>query len=1297
MTDTDLKKDIESAIKAMSKPDFSQRVLSLFSILGYKTDRQSPFPQKSFQFFKDSFLERDTRFNEGKALATEWKSVDLLFQLSKEEVSDQHGLFDTKRVDNTIIETYLFFAVELTKADYSRTALAQITREVNKVFPMPVMIVFKHGSYLTVSVINRRLNKKDEQKDVLEKVTLIKDIAIENPHRAHIEILFDLSFEKLKRVHKFTNFVELHNAWQKTLDTNELNKRFYQELSNWYFWAVKNVFFPNDVDNNKDDKVFNSENVIRLLTRLIFVWFIKEKNLIPESIFNEQEVKKILKKFQEKDSCVYYRAILQNLFFATLNQKIEDRDFATEGTFEENKKNYGIKNLYRYSSDFTIKPDEVIKLFDGVPFLNGGLFDCLDNEDKNGKVLYLDGFSRNPKKQAQIPDVLFFSEEQSIDLSEVYDDKKKKNEKVKGLFEIFNHYKFTVVENTPIEEEVALDPELLGRVFENLLASYNPETKSTARKQTGSFYTPREIVNYMVDESLKAYLKQKLETEAGMKPEDAETGLEFLISYNEKEHLFDAKQTAVLINAIDACKILDPACGSGAFPMGILHKLAHILHKLDPNNEKWREVQRQKAIKETEEAFRIGNKQERDDRLKEISDVFEYNSDDYGRKLYLIENCIYGVDIQPIATQISKLRFFISLIVDQKNDKGRDNFGIRPLPNLETKFVAANTLIGLDKPAQNSQLGFKNPEIDTLENELKSLRHRYFSSKTRQEKMACQKEDKTLRQKIANLLVKDGWEHKTAEQIVAFDPYNQNVSSPFFDPEWMFGISKGFDVVIGNPPYMRVQTLQLTQPEFMPIYRKNYKSATGSFDIYALFVEMGYTVLNKNGQLSYILPHKFFQATFGVGLRKILTERRALRQIVRFGTEQIFDEVTTYTCLLFLAAQPQQVFDIFEIRSLESGNDVLFAALNREKHPDYEHSALDEPRDDNWDFTIGENNKVMQKITQHKQTLGDITRKIFQGIATSADKIYVLKILEDKGDIIQCYSAQLEKEIEIEKGFVRPFLMGKDVHRYEKPNPKNVVVFPYWIRDGKATLMSQKEIEKNFPLGWKYLIENRQALSDRERGRMYGEKFYAYIYPKNLVEFDAVKLMTPDICGKPEMTIDKTGLLYHTTTIYSFVFNKKAEYSPSVYLGILNSKVIWYFLTQTGNVLRGNYLRFKTEYLRPFPIPQAHRNQQKAIESLTEYVLFLKKHNGNLSSFFESLIDAMVYELYFPDEIKAAGCEVLKHLTNLQELQDEGGNEQKITLIEQVYKEISHPAHPVSIAMFKMETIEEIRIIEGKR
>lgn len=270
MTAEQTKKDIKSSLQAFSKGNLSMNALKLFQGLGYVTERQAPLHKPNFEEFKDTYTD-GKRFDETKALSSEWKFVDLLFQLSKEEVLKQTSLFDTKKVVSTVIETYLFFAIELSREKYSRTELSLITREVNRLFPMPAMILFKHGSALTLSVINRRLHKRDESKDVLEKVTQIKDINIENPHRAHIEILFDLSFDELKIKYQFTNFVELHNSWQKTLNTKLLNKKFFEELSNWYFWAQGYVEFPNDKKIEEDRNI--QINLIRLITRLILFGF----------------------------------------------------------------------------------------------------------------------------------------------------------------------------------------------------------------------------------------------------------------------------------------------------------------------------------------------------------------------------------------------------------------------------------------------------------------------------------------------------------------------------------------------------------------------------------------------------------------------------------------------------------------------------------------------------------------------------------------------------------------------------------------------------------------------------------------------------------------------------------------------------------------------------------------------------------------------------------------------------------------------------------------------------------------
>ncbi len=266
MAQINSKQNIQSALAAFKTGNLSQNAIALFDALDYNTIRQQPFEQKTYAFFKEYYVSDNSNFNAEKAKVTQWQSIDLLFQLSKDEVSDQQNVFGTHQVEQTIIESYLFFALELKPAAYSRTDLAQITREINKVFLMPAMILFKHGDSITLSVINRRLHKTNAQKDVLEKVTLIKDISIEKPHRAHIDILSDLSFTEIKRVYKVSNFVELHNAWQKILDTKELNKKFYKELSNWYFWAIKKVYFLLTQPRNKTTKFLHKTIKSRNIT-----------------------------------------------------------------------------------------------------------------------------------------------------------------------------------------------------------------------------------------------------------------------------------------------------------------------------------------------------------------------------------------------------------------------------------------------------------------------------------------------------------------------------------------------------------------------------------------------------------------------------------------------------------------------------------------------------------------------------------------------------------------------------------------------------------------------------------------------------------------------------------------------------------------------------------------------------------------------------------------------------------------------------------------------------------------------
>jgi len=478
----------------------------------------------------------------------------------------------------------------------------------------------------------------------------------------------------------------------------------------------------------------------------------------------------------------------------------------------------------------------------------------------------------------------------------------------KGIVNIFNQYKFTVAENTPIEEDVALDPELLGKIFENLLATYNPETAETARKATGSYYTPREIVDYMVNESLKEYLRTKL-------PEIEEDKIEQLLSYySEETPEFSEEEKQKIISAINEIKIIDPACGSGAFPMGILHKLVYVLRKIDKNNKYWQELQYQKALKETEDVFKHNDKNEREELLKEINDVFDesMNDPDYARKLYLIENCIYGVDIQQIAIQISKLRFFISLIIDQKTNKNKDeNFGIKPLPNLETKFVCANTLIGLEK----LNLGYIE-EIDKLENKIKKIRHKYFTTNTRQKKLELQSQDKVIREKLKENInkIETGRSvilNEFSYKIASFNIFDPSASTDWFDPEWMFGVVDGFDIVIGNPPYVRQENIKDKESIIDSISKcfvkggKSLVEINRRSDLYIYFYYKGLSLLKTSGVLCYISSNSWLDVGFGVEFQEFLLKYMHPLMIVDNIAERSFEaDINT---VIVLIKKPEKI------------------------------------------------------------------------------------------------------------------------------------------------------------------------------------------------------------------------------------------------------------------------------------------------------------------------------------------------------------------------------------------------------
>jgi adenine-specific DNA-methyltransferase len=1134
---------------------------------------------------------------------------------------DKQKSIDAKQIKSDY-DGILIFGVELHQRNKdllpTRSQLAEIARAFNREFYYtPVVVVFKYGNHIAFANTERIQYKQEwREGEKVGKVTLLRDIDLNNVHEGHRRILENLEISRNGKS-AINDFNSLYKYWQEVLSVSILNKVFYKELSNWYFWAIKEVRFPNEplqLDFDSLDKYdeaikeHNGKNVIRLLTRLLFIWFIKEKGLIPEEIFDEKEItNRFIDGFTPqkpegmfvsgKNSSKYYRAILQNLFFATLNQPRGEREFRCEG------KHLNATQLMRYQS-YLKDPEYFIQLMESkVPFMNGGLFECLDKPHPTLKgaqggdrIIYVDGFSDRPDNELLVPDFLFFDADEIVDLSKDYGNTKSKNEKTRGLFNILKSYKFTITENTPIDEDVALDPELLGKVFENLLASYNPETKTTARKQTGSFYTPREIVNYMVEESLIAYLKNELSLIVELNEQELNNALHELVSFSTVNPFKDnSSLQRTVIKALDTCKILDPACGSGAYPMGILQKMVHVLHKIDPNNNEWKQRQIDRVneaidLLELVDDVEYKNKaiKELKAQIKDIEAAFENNELDYGRKLFLIENCIYGVDIQPIATQISKLRFFISLVVDQKVDASKDNFGIRPLPNLETKFVAANTLIGLPNGIQGSL--FDKREVKKLEDELKKVRHKLFSVKTPSIKRELRAKDKALREEMQTALAEQ-LGNETAQLLAQWDPYDQNTSSPFFDKEWMFDVREGFDVVIGNPPYVQLQKLNGSE-----IYSKlDFFTYSKSSDLYCLFYEKGIQLLNNNGNLNYITSNSWMRTKYGKDLRAYFREKTNPLILINFEDVQIFESAVVESNIIIIEKKINQNL----LKAVNLGFDYN-KSMNLNQYLFKKGVNLDRLDDNGW--ILGEESilKLKLKVEKNTKTVKQLNYYIVRGFTTGCNEAFYINEI-DKDRITHNNENALE--------IIRPILRGRDLSKWS-----------YAFNNVYSLVMTRNINITNYKTVETHLLNFKEKLSQKS-GTAKWYELQANPSTEILNSFVKPKIIWGELSDKAKFTFDEKGYYLDATVFLMTGDNLK------YILSIFNSKLAQWYFEQIATSSGMGTNRWKKYKIEQFPIKVISDEKINQFEILVNQILEGKKSDQDTSAL-EHQIDIMVYHLY---------------------------------------------------------------------
>ena len=884
-TPTNLRSEIAVRLGALASGTLATGAEALFECLGYRSPRRLAIHSLAEL---QEHLDQNGSLTEQNALLSRWRGIDFLFQITSSELADNGGqgllLEESADFEAKEVKSYVFFAVDLTARSPgespTRTELSSITRALNRLVPMPVLVLFRHDASISLAIINRRKNLRDGTRDVLTRVSLIRDIDCRQPHRAHLELLERFSLHRLREeAGAICTFAQLDDAWQKILSIQELNLRFYRELVDWFTWAIGEIKLARLPDHVTDDAKHRAratqEFTVRLICRLLFAWFLKEMRLVPTELLELYDIadrRRVLtqggtdRRFLDGDQ--YYRGILQNIFFQALNQPMNlRRKSGPEAASDRTVTKAELKNL-AYLGKNQLPEDFNYDLFDRIPYLNGGLFDKLAEDNASDTID--DGAFRIPNK-------LFYATRNDGYTIAVGTGRRQNVRVVEGINRIFDRYRFTVAENTPLEEDVALDPELLGLVFENLLAEIDPEDEAaaeTARKASGSYYTPRRIVDYMVNEALHLHLRTRFE-QGGATRDHIQ--LLSRLCYETPDDVNFSPIADRIVETLDVVRVLDPACGSGAFPMGMLHRMVELLARVDPDNELWK----QRLLARLPAAIRA-----------DAARGMEGKSYNYLRKLGVIQKNLYGLDIQPLASLIAKLRFFLTLVIEQdvRPEDRAHNYGLQALPNLETNLLCCNSL-------RDSEHGLLSGPV--LAN-LRAAREEYYQPQTTRERRdqiaeqigrelavlypgfaeqtkgikptgTTEHDRRTMRQQQDVHWIAEWFKHAT-------------LAAPFFNVETFFpelvgeGTSRNlapFHIVIGNPPYGGTDIPTEVQSSLGLGWRDPYGAFIGRF----LGSRQRQSPLAEGGVLAYIVSDTFMTIKSHWPLREQMLEHRIHKMI----------------------------------------------------------------------------------------------------------------------------------------------------------------------------------------------------------------------------------------------------------------------------------------------------------------------------------------------------------------------------------------------------------------------------------
>jgi hypothetical protein len=809
------------------------------------------------------------------------------------------------------------------------------------------------------------------------------------------------------------------------------------------------------------------------------------------------------------------------------------------------------------------------------------------------------------------------------------------------LFEFLDAYDFSTEGSAEIQEQnkTIINASVLGLIFEKINGY-----------KDGSFFTPGFITMYICRETIRRAVLRKFNDKYGW----ACSNITELYNRIDPGKLKEANET------VNSLKICDPAVGSGHFLVSALNEIISVKSDLgilaDKDGKRLREYavsveNDELIISHDEHLFAYNYKDPESQRVQETL---------FHEKETIIENCLFGVDINPKSVAICRLRLWIELLKNAYYRRGTDE--LETLPNIDINIKCGNSLVSrfalTDGDSQKSRSQVEINELKHLTGKYKELVWEYKLAPSN--KAIVRREIEKLKESLSGFAIPTDRDVQTLREkkeeyghlAFAFDTVDQKrkekLSAEIDDLErrivenkltvyanafeWRFefpevlddkGNFTGFDAVIGNPPYIRIQDLKECAPYEATLYKKRYISASkGNYDIYVMFVEWGLTLLNDHGRLSYILPHKFFNAQYGEPLRKHISAGAHLSEVVHFGHEMVFDEAAAYTCLLFLNRQRSEVFRFIKVNDLNGWRHGIAGTAAERMIPSATVTSAD------WNFAAGGSEDLLARLVGMTQTLEQVTERIFQGLKTSADKIYIVEERERSEGIVRIFSPEKRAEFLLEPDLLHPLVKGGDSSAYRLERTNRLILFPYETgSEGTVKLISEAALKERYPLTWAYFKANREYLESRENGKMRHAGWFGYVYPKALDVMPRPKIFTPDLAPAPRFSLDATGESFFTGgAAGGYGILVKEGYDRSYILGILNSRLSGWFISQTATQMRGGWHSYEARFIRHIPIPNATDDQKQLIIDRVEKILANPAHSDVPRH--EAEIDQLVYELY---------------------------------------------------------------------